>query len=306
MGGLAREGAWQYAALEGGGASIVSARVRADGTDVVVPSVLGGSPVVRLERPFFASHLLTSVVVPDSVESIGEACFESCTHLEHVRLPSNIRAIPARCFKLDDALEQVDARGATTISSMAFFGCSSLRDVMFPHVTHVGDAAFHGCESLADVDLPECEHIGSRAFGRCVGLKNVHLPERLETIPSWAFHACSSLECVEAPMGLREVSGWAFCDCGSLCALRLDGAERIRGHAFARCESLETVCLASVKTIGSCAFRGCRSLRDVYLGKDVSSISDDAFRGASDTLTIHGGGMYTWWYCHENEIEWKS
>ena len=43
-------------------------------------------------------HSLKSIVIPESVASIGTACFSSCYYLENITIPSGITSLPVNAF----------------------------------------------------------------------------------------------------------------------------------------------------------------------------------------------------------------
>ena len=76
-------------------------------------------------------YSLTSVVIPDSVTSIGDGAFQSCRSLTSIVIPDSV----------------------TSIGYEAFRGCSSLTSVTIPDsVTSISNYAFSGCSSLTTVN----------------------------------------------------------------------------------------------------------------------------------------------------------
>lgn len=64
---------------------------------VLIPSEIGGFPVTMLaDKAFYEKHV-TTVVVPDSVTEIGEACFSGDNYLVSLTLPDGAGGTAADC-----------------------------------------------------------------------------------------------------------------------------------------------------------------------------------------------------------------
>ena len=75
-------------------------------------------------------NLLKSLVIPESVTSIGQDAFSGCISLAFIVIPKNV----------------------TNIGDYAFSGCTSLASIVIPEsVTSIGSYAFNGCTSLESV-----------------------------------------------------------------------------------------------------------------------------------------------------------
>ena len=75
----------------------------------------------------------TSIIIPDSVRTLGKVAFFHCRNLIEVNLPVGVEAIPVQCFE----------------------GCSSLSSIVIPcSVTSIGFAAFDFCTNLTEAIIP--------------------------------------------------------------------------------------------------------------------------------------------------------
>ena len=149
-----QDGDWTYF-IEDGGATIYDST--ATGA-VTIPSVLGGYAVKKVGSdiiPIFNNNA-TSVVIPNSVTSIGQYAFMYNTSLTSVIIGNSVTSIGDYAFYYCDSLTSVTIpNSVTSIGDYVFYYCTSLTSVTIPNsVTSIGDGAFAGCASLVTVYLP--------------------------------------------------------------------------------------------------------------------------------------------------------
>lgn len=125
-------------------------------------------------RPWPAS--LTSVTISNSVTSIGERAFQSCSALTSINIPSDV----------------------TTIGDVAFSECSSLSSITIPTgVTIIGENTFSYCNGLTSVTISDnVTTIRHYAFFNCTGLTSVVIGNGVTDIEDGAFTDCFRLQSV--------------------------------------------------------------------------------------------------------------
>jgi len=208
---------------------------------------------------------LKSVVIPESVTSIGFSAFFKCGNLTSVNLSSNLE----------------------TIGHNAFRGCASLKSIDLPEIS-MGSSVFRECTSLESVTMSndkmnvslrsmrassERIEIGSYSFADCVNLVSVVLPKNLSSIGMNTFSGCTSLKSTEM----------------------LNNIEKIDSYAFEGCTRLKHVVIpGSVVSIGSFAFNGCTGINAVTYGgvSDPGESATEVFNGTSG-MTVCVSANYT-------------
>ena len=145
---------------------------------------------------FGGCQSLTSVVIPDSVTTIGDYAFSNCTALTSVEIGNGVTTIGKWAFDTCTSLTSVVLPDSvTTISYHAFSNSDKLVSVVIPDsVTYIGDEVFWACYSLASIVIPDSvTYIGSYTFSRCIGLTSVVIPDSVTHIDAGAFSWCESL-----------------------------------------------------------------------------------------------------------------
>lgn len=122
--------------------------------------------IVEIAKYAFAESAVETVILPDSVKTIGFRAFSRCAKLKTVVLPKNLKLIDGSTFEGCQSLtEIVLPEGLTTIGQFAFSGCSSLSSLTVGQSLQVIDrGAFQGCTRLSSVTLPLRTFLGYKAF----------------------------------------------------------------------------------------------------------------------------------------------
>ena len=125
-------------------------------TDIVIPRTYLGVPVTAIgSGAFHSNETLTSVLIPDGVQTIGSSAFYGCKNLKSVTVPDTVTEIENFAFRNCSALEGiVIPEGVTAIGLDTFWGCSALTSIVIPQsVTRIGDTAFRYCRALNTVQF---------------------------------------------------------------------------------------------------------------------------------------------------------
>ena len=138
------------------------------------------------------------IVLPPSLEVIGNSAFEKCDNLMEVNLPPNVEVIGNRAFSECRNLANVSfPSNLATIGESAFSECSNLANVSFPsNLATIGERAFESCERLTSIDLSSCNElreIPRQCFSICSSLEKVVLPRNLESMKEQVFFRSLSL-----------------------------------------------------------------------------------------------------------------
>ena len=173
-------------------------------TSLVLPEDYHDDDYVIAESALQGNEDIVSVVIPQTVGSIGKSAFADCVNLASVEM----------------------ARGVMSIGDNAFENCISLSSVVIPqNMRSIGNSAFAGCSSLASIVLKEgVESIGDKAFENCAALAEVVFPKSLITIGANAFKGCSGITSVMVDKDVENFGEGAFEGCTAVKTLIVRGS----------------------------------------------------------------------------------
>lgn len=223
--------------------------------------------------------LLESILLPDTVKSIGSSAFFNCLKLKEIVIPE----------------------GVTTIGSSAFALCSVLEKANIPVlVTAIANNLFQECKKLSNINFPaNLESIGISAFSN-TGLENVVLPEYLATLHGTAFGDCSKLKSIYIGENVSSINGAVLRNCPELQGITISAKNDMfkveDGVMFSQNtllkylptkEELEYTIPSIIRTINTYAFEKAK-LEKIDLS-EILSIDASAFSGCVklEKITIH-------------------
>ena len=188
---------------------------------------------------------LTSITLPQSLETIGEYAFRSSS-LEKISFPSSLSEIKYNAFQ-NSAITSVafaDDCNLLSMGNSVFYNCSNLKDVTFPKawaLAKLPDETFRSCKSLQSITLPEgIKEIGSNSFQNTTSLTVINLPQSLETIGSWCFYE-SGIKSITLPPYVYSLGSYCFSYCQSLEEITIPSGVHELSYTFTQCKALNHI-----------------------------------------------------------------
>ena len=210
---------------------------------------------------------ITSVVIPEGVDTVRKYAFYNCEQLQNVTLPESVKIIEEYAFHKSDMLENINLEHVQVVSNYAFYNCKSLTcddigGIDLSHVSVIGEYAFAGTR-LKSVDLSNLRRSGKGAFSNCTKLEEVTLGKRTrisdsmfmdsavteivtysDVVADNAFKGCTKLTSIRFCNDLTYLGREAFYGCKKLNEVVFEGqCEQIATSAFVNCSALATLTL---------------------------------------------------------------
>ena len=110
------------------------------------------------------------------VTSLGASCFEGCSGLTSITIPSSITSLGKECF----------------------YVCAALTSITIPSsVTSLGASCFWECRGLTSITIPSSvTSLGENCFAYCTSLTSITIPSSIISFSWGCFYGCSGLETV--------------------------------------------------------------------------------------------------------------
>ena len=230
-----------------------------------------GSNLTSIDSYVFAGASITSLVLPNGLQSIGKYAFSSAVDKGKIIIPSSVTTIGEYAFnECREVTELWFEAGSNlkTISQYAFQNCVGLTSINLPDsVTTIGNNAFKGCTGLQTLTInptSQLVNIQERAFADCPISGEIYIPASVTSIGNYAFSSCVINNLTFAPNSSLKTIGDA---------------------AFTNAKIIKLTIPASVETIGSNAFCGCANLKFLTFESNskLITISSGAFGSSSSS-----------------------
>lgn len=225
------------------------------------------------EEAFYNSGI-TSLVVPESVETIDKLAFSHMANLTNATFPAGCGITFSDCKNLKTAKI---TGNPTVIDNYMFYECSQLTDFEIPgSVKKIGYAAFYN-----------------------TALKEAVIPAGVTEIDDWAFGECQNLEKAMLPDGLKSIGEAAFYECPELTDSNIpDSVTTLGGYAFSCCPKLKDMTIPdTIDNFGECVFEDTPGVTidtsRKYFIPTVDGIKDLSYTGSEITqpdmeITVNG------------------
>ena len=193
--------------------------------EIEIPSRLGGYPVTALAKSALAGKDFTKVVLPDTLEKIGDYAFSACSQLREITIPASVEALGNGVFTQCDALEEFSidptnhylketnhviytADGKTLVAAA---GRTDERIAVPLTVEKIQSYAFYNCDTLKSITIPgSVRELGEGCFGGCAHLNQVELQDGLEVIGAYCFRDNFDLSVIRIPSTVKQLQAAAF------------------------------------------------------------------------------------------------
>ena len=269
---------------------------------------------------------VTSLVIPNSVTSIGEMAFRMAYNLREVEISTSLTSIEKNAFEytiidrliinivdinryITEGLNYdsyvrpreiilngppirnlIIPMGVERIADYAFIGFTSIESVTFPDgFKEIGKASFKDCPNLYNMQIPSTlTTLGDEAFAGCLSIYEINLPATLTSMGTGCFNGCQDLEKVTFTEGMTAIGDGTFSGCSRLQDAPLPNSiTSIGDYAFYGCTGLQKVVFPEgLERIGAGAYSGGVKLQDFKLPKSIAAIGDKAFSGTLDVTNL--------------------
>ena len=244
-----------------------------------------------------ANSSLETVVLPDSLTTIGKDAFSGCQNLQEIEIPASVKSISCSAF---DGCENLS-------------GELSIWGVTPPELTEQeaisGTKLFTGC-SITTIKVPyrSSEDYKSADGWNCgIDIYEADIRQlELKNVQNGTLKQCAEEELQTLKLDDSEIDRiiittgdsflewqdieWLRANCLNATEMDLSRAamkdsadaygSKIKANTFKNRVALKTVKLPDpMETISQSAFAGCENLREVEFPTDIGKINDGAFRG---------------------------
>ena len=264
-------------------------------------SIIIGDSITSIGNYAFSEcSSLINVTIGDSITSIGEYAFSECSSLINATIGDRVISIGDCAFykcssltKFNGNLASKDGRCLIINGRLESFAPAGLNEYTIPdNITTIGSVAFYGCSKLTRVTIPDSvTTIGGASFSNCSNLTHVTIPDNVTEIGAYAFSGCGKLTSITIPDRVTWIGQEAFSGCKG--DLFINSKIIEKNYTFSNTPSwldgakfTKLTIGNSVNTIGDYAFYRKSILTSVTIPDNVTSIGSNAFYGCSSLKSV--------------------
>lgn len=267
---------------------------------------------------------ITSIIIPNSVTTIGKGCFQNCTGLTQVTLSIYLANLFSECFKGCSSLSYLYLPlSLINIDSMCFSQCTLLNKLEFENcnnLANVGSNVFNGISntitmklnglfnrygiysssfinltnqnpgiSIPELDSTYYEYEPANNFTTLFYLNNTSSIINTNILSSDAINNVVNLTRIIISSTVTTISNNCFQNCINLRHVDILGnINYIGNNAFYNCSSLDKLLFIndSITHIGDYCFADCNNLFNINLSNNLTYLGINAFENCYKILDI--------------------
>lgn len=255
------------------------------------------------ERLFEDCTQLKELIIPASVETIGEYALSGCNNLVELSIPF-VGSSRTANNTYDSVFGHIFGRSETGINqyhrledgNLHYYTYAipeSLRTVSITDASIIPFGAFHNCSNINRIDINDgVAQIRAYSFASCTGLTDFVIPDTVEYIAEDSFNGCSSLSSMTIPFvgssrtannTFDSVFGYIFGRCDSSAGIAqyyMSDGSSLSYYYYDVPQSIKTVKVTDADHLPFGAFHNCTNILEFELN-DISAIYGYAFANCS-------------------------
>lgn len=217
-------GEWSYDVEDG---FIIITGYSGEDTELTIPSEIDGYKVSGVGAYAFAyCSNLKSLIIPDSVQTLGDNVAYECSSLKSVSIGAGVKKIGEAPFGYSDSLTTITVSSGNECYCAVdnvLFNKAKTEILQYPvasvattynipdTVEIIKKCAFEKSKNLISVNIPSSVKIIERAaFNDSDALTSIIIPDSVESVGWRAFSYCDKLENITMSKGVKEIGARAF------------------------------------------------------------------------------------------------
>lgn len=186
---------------------------------VVIPSYIKGYPVTRISA-FYENDKMKRVIIPNTVKTIWNECFASCSNLEEVYIPESVEDIEPNIFYNCGSLKKIEVDKNNK-------NFCNINGGLYKYTVSNGEAEIVGYTGTAETLVIPSQINGfpvTTIGGFCYdcSIKSVTIPDSVKRVSSCTFFHCNYLEEIYIPASVEDMEPSQFFKCPSLKKIVVD------------------------------------------------------------------------------------
>ena len=282
------------------------------GTKVICDGALAGQLTHDGYNSCFVHSVLKKVLLPVSIEIIGQNVFSHCISLRNIVLPNSLKKIYGGAFWRSSIEDIIIPKSVEFIGDLAFSSCIELKRIRFEGYTIIQSQGVFFKTNLKVIEIPKgsrahYEHYLPNYTDKFVEQdpKTEFLMTEVTVLDLWDawkddYDVIYGNDKHRLLMGAdieeytilddtRVICDNAFENCKKLRIISIPNSViGIGASAFAECKQLASIELHNgIKEIDGYTFSGCTSLMNIVLPQTLTALGYCSFIGCSSLKKIH-------------------